>query len=256
VHRYALLIEYDGTPYCGWQRQALGYPSIQAALEEAFPPFVEHNVRLYCAGRTDSGVHATHQVAHVDLEKPWKTDTIRDALNFYLKAQPISVLAVAEVSQDFNARKSALRREYVYRIENRRAPTALEQTRAWHIPKPLDADAMVEAAQHLVGHHDFTTFRSADCQALSPIKTLEVFQVWREKSQIFCRVSARSFLHHQVRFMVGSLAKVGDGRWQPLDLRHALEARSQAACGVMAPAYGLTFTQVEYTVPLFQDFLL
>ncbi len=243
--RYKLVIEYDGTPFSGWQRQANG-PSVQQALEEAIERFAGHPVRLHCAGRTDAGVHAAHQVAHVTLERVWRADTVRDAANAHLRPQPVSVLAVEVVPESFDARRSALRRHYLYRILNRRPPPGLDVNRVWHVPWPLDAVAMHEAAQILVGRHDFTTFRAAECQAKSPLRTLDRLDVDRHGEEIRVAASARSFLHHQVRSMVGTLMLVGCGRWSAADLRAALDARDRARCGPMAPAAGLYLVGVDY----------
>ncbi|MCC6947440.1 MAG: tRNA pseudouridine(38-40) synthase TruA [Bradyrhizobiaceae bacterium] len=243
--RYKLTIEYDGTPFVGWQVQDNG-PSVAGAIEAALAKFAGETPKLFGAGRTDAGVHALGQVAHVDLGKEWETDTIRDALNAHLRPAPIAILRVEPVAPDFDARFSARARHYLYRIANRRADLALDRDRAWRIAKPLDSAAMHEAAQRLVGHHDFTTFRSAECQAKSPVKTLDVLDVVRSGEEIRVTASARSFLHHQVRSMVGSLALVGEGKWSADDLAAALEARDRAACGPVAPACGLYLVRVDY----------
>ncbi len=198
------------------------------------------------AGRTDAGVHARGQVAHVDLAKDWDTDTVRDALNAHLRPHPVAILSVARVADDFNARTSARRRHYLYRIANRRADLALERGRAWRVPRPLDAAAMQAAAQGLVGRHDFTTFRAAECQAKSPVKTLDTLAVARLGEEIAITAVARSFLHHQVRSMVGSLVLVGEGKWSGDDLARALAARDRAACGPVAPPDGLYLMRVDY----------
>ncbi|MEW9834842.1 tRNA pseudouridine(38-40) synthase TruA [Mesorhizobium marinum] len=245
--RYRLDIEYDGTPYAGWQRQA-GQHSVQAALEQAIIGFSSETVTLRGAGRTDSGVHATGQVAHVDLARDWPDDTVRDAVNAHLKlaSETVAVLAAAKVTDAFDARFSATGRHYLYRILNRRAPPALEKGRVWWTPGRLDAGAMHEAAQQLLGRHDFTTFRSAQCQATSPLRTLERLDVARSGDLIEVRTSARSFLHNQVRSMVGTLKRVGEGAWTAADVKAALDARDRAACGPMAPPDGLYLVKVDY----------
>jgi tRNA pseudouridine38-40 synthase len=243
--RYKLVIEYDGTPFAGWQRQANG-PSVQQAVEEAIEAFAGEAVRIQCAGRTDAGVHATHQVAHVDLGKNWRTDTVRDATNAHLRRQPVTIIAAEIVPESFNARSSALRRRYLYRILNRRSPPGLNIDRVWHVPWGLDAAAMHEAAQVLVGRHDFTTFRAAECQAKNPMRTLEQLDVARAGEEIRVESAARSFLHHQVRSMVGTLMLVGNGRWSADDVHAALEAKERARCGPTAPAAGLYLVGVDY----------
>ena len=243
--RYRLLVEYDGGPYRGFQAQE-GLPSVQGSLERAVAAFSGEAARVMAAGRTDTGVHATGQVAHVDLERTWPARTVRDAINAYLVAEPIAVVEAEEAAPDFHARFSAKGRRYLYRILNRPAPPALERGRVWHLKKPLDADAMHEAAQALVGHHDFTTFRDMACQAKSPMKTLDEVRVWREGDEIHLSFASRSFLHRQVRSMAGSLAEVGAGRWTAATLKAALEARDRTACGQVAPADGLCLVGVEY----------
>ena len=243
--RYRIAIEYDGTPFVGWQRQALGV-SVQGAIETAIHAFCGETVSLRAAGRTDAGVHALGQVAHFDLSLPRDTFRIREALNYHLKPQPVAVLDCVEVAEDFDARFSAVKRHYLYRILNRRARPALQQHRVWWVAVPLDWQRMHAAAQHLVGHHDFTTFRDAQCQARSPVKTLDRLDVVQAGEEIHIRASARSFLHHQVRSMVGTLKHVGDGRWQLEDVKRALDARDRAACGVVAPASGLYLVAVDY----------
>jgi tRNA pseudouridine38-40 synthase len=245
VPRYKLLIEYDGTPFVGWQRQDNG-PSVQGALIDAIKAFTGEPADVVGAGRTDTGVHAVGQVAHVDLSRDWDTETVRDATNAHLRPHPIAVLAAEQVGADFHARFSATRRHYRYRILNRRADLALERHRAWRIVKELDAEAMHTAAQNLVGNHDFTTFRAAECQAKSPVKTLDAFDVSRNGEEIAITAVARSFLHHQVRSMVGSLVLVGDGKWRADNLAAALAARDRSACGPVAPADGLYLMRVEY----------
>ena len=243
--RYKLTIEYDGTPYSGWQVQENG-PSVQGRLREAIRAFSSEDVIPRGAGRTDAGVHATGQVAHIDLVREWPADTVAKAMNFYLRPDPVAILACEAVSETFDARFSAKARHYLYRIVNRRAPLALETNRAWRVLYPLDTAAMSEAAAHLIGRHDFTTFRAAGCQAKSPLRTLDVLSVERVGEAIEIRASARSFLHHQVRSMVGSLKLVGEGRWTPQALREALDARDRRRCGAVAPAYGLYLTRVDY----------
>jgi len=243
--RYKLLIEYDGQRFVGWQMQA-GGASVQGVLAAAVLAFADEKVAVQGAGRTDAGVHARGQVAHIDLSKDWRSDRVRDALNAQLRPHPVAVLAAEKVPDAFDARFSAKRRHYLYRIVNRRADLALERGRAWRVPRPLDAAAMHDAAQALIGKHDFTTFRAADCQARSPVKTLDRLDVEREGDEVRIFASARSFLHHQVRSMVGSLALVGDGKWSAKDLAAALTARSRAACGPVAPPDGLYLLQVDY----------
>lgn len=243
--RYKLTLEYDGNPFKGWQRQA-DQPSVQQALEEAIERFAGERVTTQAAGRTDSGVHALGQVVHFDLEKPRDPFRIREALNYHLRPDPIAVLEAEAVGDDFEARFSAIARHYEYRILNRRAPSALEAGRVWHVPVPLDAEAMHRAAQMILGRHDFTTFRAAECQANSPVRTLDHFAVRREVEHIVVTASARSFLHHQVRSMVGSLKLVGEGKWSPADFRAALDAADRSRCGALAPSDGLYLTRVDY----------
>jgi tRNA pseudouridine38-40 synthase len=245
MQRYKLLIEYDGAPFVGWQVQDNG-PSVQGALTEAVAAFCGERVHVQGAGRTDTGVHALGQVAHIDLAKAWDIDTVRDAINAHLRPHPVAVLAAEAVADDFDARFSARQRHYVYRIINRRADLTLEARRAWRAPRPLDAQAMHDAAQRLVGLHDFTTFRAAECQAKSPVKTLDRLDVERDGEMLHIRASARSFLHHQVRSMVGSLAQVGEGRWSANDITAALAARDRKACGPVAPPDGLYLVRVDY----------
>jgi tRNA pseudouridine38-40 synthase len=245
VPRYKLIVEYDGTPFAGWQIQANG-PSIQGELARAIEGLSGERVVPKGAGRTDAGVHARGQVAHIDLERDYPPETVRDALNFHLRPAPIAVLACEIVTEAFDARFSAKARHYLYRIVNRRARLALDRDRAWQVPVPLDAAAMHEAAQHLIGRHDFTAFRSAQCQAKSPLRTLDRLDVTRDGEDILITASARSFLHHQVRSMTGSLKLVGEGKWQPGDLRRVLESRDRTACGPVAPACGLYLMKVDY----------
>jgi tRNA pseudouridine38-40 synthase len=243
--RYRLVIEYHGQPFVGWQIQANG-PSVQGVLTAAVAAFSGEQVTLYGAGRTDAGVHALGQVAHFDLNRDWRSDRVRDALNAQVRPHPIAVLAVETVADSFDARFSAIRRQYLYRIVNRRADLALDRGRAWRVPARLDAAAMHEAAQLLVGRHDFTTFRSAECQAKSPQKTLDRLTVERHGEEIHIAASARSFLHHQVRSMVGSLVCVGARKWRVDDMATALAARSRSACGAVAPPEGLYLVKVDY----------
>ena len=243
--RYRLLVEYDGRPYRGYQAQG-ELPSVQASIERAVKAFCGEELRLQAAGRTDTGVHATGQVLHVDLEKDWKPAVVRDALNAHLIPEPISILAVDIPGGDWHARFSAKGRRYLYRILNRKSPPALEQGRVWHVKKPLDVAAMDEAAQALVGRHDFTTFRDVQCQAKSPVKTLDVAAVRRDGEHVLLEFASRSFLHRQVRSMTGSLAEVGAGRWTKADFVAALEAKDRTACGPVAPAEGLYFVGVSY----------
>jgi len=245
MHRYMLTLEYDGTSFVGWQMQENG-PSVQSCLIEAVKAFSGEDVIPRGAGRTDAGVHALGQVSHFDLAKDWEPDKVRDALNAQLRPDPISVLNCERAAEDFDARFSAKARHYLYRIVDRRAPLALERNRAWGVFRPLDAEAMHKAARTLIGNHDFTTFRSTECQAPSPVKTLDRLEISRHGEVIRIEVSARSFLHNQVRSMVGSLKLVGDGRWTERDLKQALEARDRNACGPVAPPCGLYLVKVDY----------
>jgi len=245
MHRYKLHLEYDGTPFVGWQMQE-NRPSVQSCLIEAVKAFSGEDVIPRGAGRTDAGVHALGQVSHFDLAKDWEPDKVRDALNAQLRPDPISVLNCERAAEDFDARFSAKARHYLYRIVDRRAPLALERNRAWGVFRPLDAEAMHEAARTLIGNHDFTTFRSTECQAPSPVKTLDRLEISRHGEVIRIEVSARSFVHNQVRSMVGSLKLVGDGRWTKRDLQQALEARDRNACGQVAPPCGLYLVKVDY----------
>lgn len=243
--RYRLLVEYDGRPYHGFQAQG-GLATVQGSLERAVKAFCGEEVRVHGAGRTDAGVHATGQVAHVDLTRDWPAETVRNALNAYLIPEPIAILAASVAVGDWHSRFSASGRRYRYRILNRLSPPALEQGRVWHVKKPLDAAAMHAAAQILVGHHDFTTFRDLNCQANSPMKTLDVATVRREGDEVILEFASRSFLHRQVRSMTGTLAEVGVGRWTAQGVADALEARDRKACGPVAPADGLYLTGVTY----------
>ena len=221
MSRYKILLEYDGTGFVGWQRQENGY-SVQQAIEEALEKFTGQSVKVFGAGRTDSGVHALGQVAHFTLDREETADTVRKALNFHLKPAAIAVLEAAPVDDDFDARLSATGRHYVYRITNRRSPLTLERGFSWWVPVPLDADAMDDAAKGLIGKHDFTSFRATNCQATSPVKTLDSLDVSREGNVIAFDVRARSFLHHQVRNFVGTLKLVGEGKWTAVDVTSAL----------------------------------
>lgn len=243
--RFRLTVEFDGRPFMGWQRQAHG-PSVQQAIEEAVRAVTGETAVLHAAGRTDAGVHALAMTAHVDIEKPIAPFRLMEALNAHLKAHPVAILGCETAPDDWHARFSCVGREYHYRIVNRRAPLTLEAGHAWRIAKTLNAAAMHEAAQILVGQHDFTTFRSAHCQAQSPLKTLDRLDVRREGDSVLIEAAARSFLHHQVRSMVGCLALVGQGQWAIDDLSTALAARDRAALGLNAPPDGLYFVRANY----------
>jgi len=243
--RYKIIIEYDGAPFVGWQLQDNGL-SVQGAIAAALAAFSGEKVAVQGAGRTDAGVHALGQVAHFDLATERAPDTVRDALNAHLRPHPVAILSAEKVPPDFDARRSALRRHYLYRIVNRRPDLALERGRAWRVPRPLDAEAMHAAAQRLVGKHDFTTFRSTECQAKSPERTLDRLEVSRAAEQIHIAAVARSFLHNQVRSMVGSLVLVGEGKWSADDLSRALAACDRSACGPVAPPEGLYLVRVDY----------
>lgn len=243
--RFALTLEFDGGPFMGLQRQDHG-PSVQESVERAVFEVTGETVTLHSAGRTDSGVHALAMVSHVDIEKDISAFRLMEALNARLRPRPIAVLACRTRPPDWHARFSCIGRRYLYRIRNRRAPLTLEKGRAWHVPRPLDADAMHEAAQTLVGRHDFTTFRSAHCQARDPVKTLDRLEVRREGDLVLIEAEARSFLHHQVRSMVGTLALVGLGQWRKGQVAEALAARDRAALGMNAPAEGLYFVEARY----------
>ncbi|MBL8833649.1 MAG: tRNA pseudouridine(38-40) synthase TruA [Rhodospirillales bacterium] len=245
MKRYKLVLEYDGGGFVGWQRQNSGF-SVQQAVEEAFAKFCGHPVDVFAAGRTDSGVHAMGQVAHVDLDKDWDTLKIREALNWHLKPFGAQALTVDEVDPGFHARFSAIHRVYLYRICDRRARPVLDKGRVWHVGTRLDVDAMRAGAAHLVGHHDFTSFRASHCQSASPVKTLLRLDIARQGDEITAWVEARSFLHHQVRNMMGSLKLVGDGRWTPDDIGEALAARDRRVAGPTAPATGLYLVRVDY----------
>ena len=253
--RYKLIVEYDGTPFCGWQRQQ-GQPSVQETLEEAIFRFSQERPVITASGRTDSGVHAMGQVVTFDLNRAFPAHKVRDGLNFHLRPsadqlrkgalQSVCVREALEVHPEFNARFSAIQRSYLYRIVNRRAHLVLDFNRAWFVPQPLDADAMHDAAQILVGQHDFSSFRAAECQAQSPVKSIDEITIRRVGEEVQMTISARSFLHHQVRNIIGSLKNVGVGKWTRDDLRTVLEARDRNRAGMMAPAAGLYFVSVDY----------
>lgn len=247
--RFAFLVEYDGAPFSGWQRQA-DRPSVQAAVEAALGVLEPQVGSIAAAGRTDAGVHAFGQVAQADLTRDWNPFELMQAVNQHLKPAPVAVLKVARVADDWHARFSAVERRYLYRIVQRRAPLALDRGRAWAVKHALDLDAMREGAAHLVGRHDFTTFRASICQAKSPVKTLDEVAIAASETpggrEIRLTFRARSFLHNQVRSMVGTLVRVGAGAWPPDRLRRALEARDRAACGPVAPAQGLYLSGVGY----------
>jgi tRNA pseudouridine38-40 synthase len=243
--RYRLLVEYDGRPYSGFQAQAT-LPSVQGAIEAAVKAFCGQEIRIAAAGRTDTGVHATGQVVHVDLERDWPAQTVANALNAHLTREAVSILDCQIAEGDWHARFSANERRYLYRILNRRGPPALDKGKVWHVKKPLDAQAMHAAAQALVGLHDFTTFRDMHCQAKSPLKTLDVARVSRVGEEVHLSFEARSFLHRQVRSMTGTLVEVGIGRWSAEDVREALEAKDRTRCGPVAPADGLYLVGVGY----------
>jgi tRNA pseudouridine38-40 synthase len=245
VTRWRLTLEYDGRPFMGWQRQDHG-SSVQQSLEEAIFRMTGELAAVHAAGRTDAGVHALARAAHVEIEKGVTGHRLREGLNALVRPDPISVLAVEKVSDNWHARFSCVGRKYLYRILNRRAPPALDRGRVWHVAVPLDAETMAEGAAMLVGRHDFTTFRSVQCQSDSPVKTLDRLDVRRVGEEVQIEAAARSFLHHQVRSMVGCLALVGRGQWQPGDIRRALEARDRAELGFNAPAEGLYFVEALY----------
>ena len=247
TQRYKIIVEYDGTTLLGWQKQLDG-PSAQEFLEKSIFDFCGQTVEVCGAGRTDAGVHACAQAAHFDLAAPIDTFRIREAMNAHLRdlQAPVAVLAVEEVSDDFNARFSAKGRSYIYRITNRRAPLILDKYRSWWVYVPLDVEKMRQAAQYLLGHHDFSSFRAAKCQAKSPLKTLDVFEISQDGEDITCFVKAKSFLHHQVRNMVGTLKMVGDGHLAPQDVKDIIEAKNRAAAGPTAPAHGLYLKEILY----------
>lgn len=243
--RFKLTLEYDGRPFSGWQRQD-NAPSVQESLERAAAKLDGAPVTVFGAGRTDSGVHALGQVAHIDLTKDLAADKVRDAINFHLKPDPVAIIEAEPVDEDFHARFSATQRHYLYRMIDRRAPLTLDKGQVWRVPRTLDAEAMHHAAQALVGQHDFTTFRDAQCQADSPVKTLDEIAVARYGEEVQLTCSARSFLHRQVRSMVGSLVEVGVGKWSAKDFKAALDAADRSRCGPVAPPDGLYLTAVDY----------
>ena len=243
--RFRLILEYDGSPFVGWQRQDNG-PSVQGALEDAIENLSGERVTVTGSGRTDAGVHALGQVAHFDLEKVFEPGKVRDALNHFLRPNPVVVLDAAVADADFHARFSARSRHYLFRILNRRSPPALDDKRVWHVTAQLDAEAMHAAAQVLVGQHDFTTFRAAECQAQSPVKTLDRLDVSRRADEIHIEASARSFLHHQIRSFAGTLKLVGEGKWTARDVAEALAAKDRARCGPVSPPDGLYLVRVDY----------
>lgn len=247
--RYALKIEYDGSPFAGWQRQS-GQPSVQEAVETALKKLDAAVPSIAAAGRTDTGVHATGQVAHCDMTRDWDPFRLMEALNHHLRPDPVAILAVARVTEDFHARFSAVERRYLFRLLSRRAPATHDRGLVWRVPHPLDLAAMQAGAAHLVGRHDFTTFRAAQCQAASPVKTLDEIAITAhpvpQGTEFRFRLRARSFLHNQVRSIVGTLERVGAGGWTPEDVRTALEARDRAACGPVCPPQGLYLTDVAY----------
>ena len=245
TQRFKIIVEYDGGPFVGWQAQENG-PSVQDAIEDAIDAFSGERMRIIAAGRTDAGVHARGQVAHFDLEKKMTADKVQGALNAHLRTKPITILSTETVPDDFSARFSATKRHYLYRIINRRAPLALKKGKAWHVAVPLEAEAMDAAARRLIGRHDFTTFRAAQCQAKSPVKTLDTLSVSRDGEEIRITASAQSFLHNQVRSMAGTLKLVGEGKWSPDDVTDALEARERARVGFNAPPEGLYLMKVDY----------
>jgi tRNA pseudouridine38-40 synthase len=243
--RYKLTLEYDGTPFVGWQRQTNGR-SVQQAIEEALARLTNEKPTIRGAGRTDAGVHALGQVAHFDLVREWTGDKLRDGLNAHLRPEPVAILKAEAAADGFDARYSAIRRYYSYRILMRRAPPVIDRGRVWHFSKQLDAAAMHDAAQRLTGTHDFTTFRSTECQAKSPVRTLDVLSVSEHGDELLVEATARSFLHNQVRSLVGSLKLVGEGKWSAADLEAALEARDRTASGPVAPSEGLYLMRVDY----------
>lgn len=247
--RYALKIEYDGAPFSGWQRQ-VDLPTVQGAVEDALRKLEPDVPGIQAAGRTDAGVHATGQVAHCDMAKDWEPARLADALNFHLKPLPVSVVDIACVDDEFHARFSARERRYMFRLISRRAPIIHERGKVWQVKHPLDITAMQQAADMLIGQHDFTTFRSVHCQAQSPVKTLNELRIEGRDipygQEFWFHLRARSFLHNQVRSFVGTLERVGSGAWQPQDVRDALEARDRTACGPVCPPQGLYLTHVHY----------
>ena len=245
MSRWRLTVEYDGGPFMGWQRQDHG-PSVQQVLEQAIARMTGETVTVHAAGRTDAGVHALAMSAHADIAKELTEHRLREGLNALVRPAPVSVTAVSQAADDWHARFSCTGRRYLYRILNRRAPPALNRGKVWHIALPLDVEAMAAGAAHLVGHHDFTTFRSVHCQSASPEKTLDSLTVERVGEEVHIRAAARSFLHHQVRSMTGCLAMVGLGRWNPEDVRVALDAKDRQRLGLNAPPEGLYFVEAVY----------
>jgi tRNA pseudouridine38-40 synthase len=243
--RYKLTVEYDGTGYAGWQRQDV-LPSIQQTLEKAIAQYCQTHCPIVAAGRTDAGVHASAQVVHVDLPVARECFSIRQGINFYLHDTRIVVLHAEQVADNFHARFDAKRRHYIYRIVNRSSPLAIDAFRAWHVPKPLNVSAIKEATHHLIGQHDFSSFRASECQSKSPIRTLEVIDIMHEHEDITFHLAARSFLHHQVRAIIGTLSLVGLGKWTPDRVKAARDMLDRRAGGPTAPAHGLYFTKVEY----------
>ncbi len=243
--RYKLTIEYDGTEFFGWQAQPEA-PTVQTVLEKAVQTISGEHCLVYGAGRTDTGVHALGQVAHVDLPKVWDPFVLSNAINGNVRPHRVSVVEAELVPDEFHARFDAIKRRYLFRILNRRAPPTVDANKVWHVPVPLDHEKMHEAAQYLVGLHDFTTFRAADCQSKSPVKAIDVLNVARYGAEIEVVAEARSFLHHQVRSIVGSLKLVGEGKWRVQDMKRALEAKNRTACGVVSPPNGLFLISVDY----------
>jgi tRNA pseudouridine38-40 synthase len=246
--RYKLTLEYDGAPFVGWQRQENGL-SVQEAIETALEALGGERVTIRGAGRTDTGVHALGQVAHASLVKDWRCDVLRDGLNAHMRPLPVAILTAERVPDTFDARFSAVQRHYLYKIVNRRSPLTVERGRAWLVKRRLDSESMQEAARVLLGSHDFSTFRASQCQAENPVRTLERLDVARDGEDIHIWASARSFLHSQVRSLVGSLEHVGSGKWSVVDMRAALEARDRRRCGVVAPPEGLYLAGVDYAPP-------
>ncbi len=243
--RYRIIVEYDGRDFVGWQHQENGL-SVQQAIEDALEKFSSERITIHAAGRTDSGVHAMGQVAHFDIERDFDTETVRNAINFHLKPLAVAVLSAEIAADDFHSRFKATSRVYLYRILNRRSPPVLDRGRVWWVSRQLDVEAMNEAAKTLLGKHDFTSFRNTHCQAKSPVKTLDVLEVRRNKEEILITAEARSFLHNQVRNMVGTLKLVGIGKWTPKDVKNALEAHDRAAAGPLSPPDGLYLMKVRY----------
>jgi tRNA pseudouridine38-40 synthase len=244
--RYKLIVEYEGTHFFGWQAQP-NAPSVQGVLQTAVQLLHGQHIPVHGAGRTDTGVHALAQVAHFDSPRTWEPFELMNAINGNVRPHLVSVLSAEEVPADFESRFDAVKRRYLYRILNRRSPATLDKNKVWQVPTPLNVDHMQEAAQYLVGHHDFTTFRAAECQAASPVKTLDLLDVMRFDDMIEIRAEARSFLHHQVRSIVGSLVRVGLGRWPVIEMKHALDAKDRTRCGPVCPPDGLYLVEVLYS---------